>query len=166
MMGAGTSLALFAGIIVVLLLIMVAIDAFLKNDLERQEANIKAGEALLDAEVALLTLEAERDKYKTLLSQKKSSETRLGQITENLVPFLDGCAYDPKSMHFQGNPIDYVVYDLDAGRIVFLEVKSGNSKASKNQRTIKNIIQSGRVYYEEMRVNEKGIVSKKAKNAE
>jgi len=165
-MGAGTSLALFAGIIVVLLLIMVAIDAFLKNDLERQEANIKAGEALLDAEVALLTLEAERDKYKTLLSQKKSSETRLGQITENLVPFLDGCAYDPKSMHFQGNPIDYVVYDLDAGRIVFLEVKSGNSKASKNQRTIKNIIQSGRVYYEEMRVNEKGIVSKKAKNAE
>jgi len=165
-MDAGQSLLLFAGVLVTLLLIVTTINAFLDSNLEKEEANVKAGEALLEAQAALQTLETERNKYKLLLSQKKSSETRLGQITENLVPFLDGCAYDPKSMHFQGNPIDYVVYDMDAGRIVFLEVKSGNSKASKNQRTIKNIIQSGRVYYEEMRVNEKGIVSKKAKNAE
>ena len=30
----------------------------------------------------------EREKNRVLLSQKKSSETRLGQISEHLVPFL------------------------------------------------------------------------------
>lgn len=107
----------------------------------------------------------ERDKYKKLLSQKKSSETRLGQISENLIPFLDGCPYDPKTMHFLGNPLDYLVFDLDEGKIVFLEIKSGNSRASKKQKTIKQLIQQGHVYYEEMRINEKGVKSKKAKNS-
>jgi predicted Holliday junction resolvase-like endonuclease len=109
--------------------------------------------------------ETEKNKYKKLLSQKKSSETRLGQISENLIPFLEGCPYDPKTMHFLGNPLDYLVFDLDEGKVVFLEIKSGNSRASKKQKTIKSLIQKGHVYYEEMRINEKGIKSKKAKNS-
>lgn len=99
----------------------------------------------------------EREKNRQLLSQKKSSETRLGQISEHLVPFLEKCQHDPKNMHFLGNPIDYVVFDFDQGAITFLEVKSGNSKPSKRQKTVKNIIKSGRVYYEEIRINEKGV---------
>ena len=99
----------------------------------------------------------EREKNRTLLSQKKSSETRLGQISEHLVPFLENCKHDPKNMHFLGNPIDYVIFDFDQGSITFLEVKSGNSKASKRQKTVKNIIKSGRIYYEEIRINERGV---------
>ncbi len=99
----------------------------------------------------------EREKNRTLLSQKKSSETRLGQISEHLVPFLENCQHDPKNMHFLGNPIDYVVFDFDQGAITFLEVKSGNSKPTKRQKTVKNIIKTGRVFYEEIRINEKGI---------
>lgn len=99
----------------------------------------------------------EREKNRSLLSQKKSSETRLGQISEHLIPFLENCQHDPKNMHFLGNPIDYVVFDFDEGAITFLEVKSGNSKASKRQKTVKNIVKSGRVYYEEIRINEKGV---------
>ena len=102
----------------------------------------------------------EREKNRTLLSQKKSSETRLGQISEHLIPFLDNCTHDPKSMHFLGNPIDYIVFDFDQGEITFLEVKSGNSKASKRQKTVKNIIKAGRIKYEELRINEKGVKSK------
>lgn len=102
----------------------------------------------------------EREKNRTLLSQKKSSETRLGQITEHIVPFLEGCTHDPKTLHFMGNPIDYLAFNFDEGSITFLEVKSGNSKASKRQKIIKNIIKTGRVFYEEIRVNEKGIKSK------
>lgn len=102
----------------------------------------------------------EREKNRVLLSQKKSSETRLGQISEHLIPMLDGNRHNPKDMHFLGNPVDYVVFDLDLGKIVFLEVKSGNSKASKRQKTIKNIIKMGRVEYEELRINEKGVKSK------
>ena len=99
----------------------------------------------------------EREKNRTLLSQKKSSETRLGQISEHLVPFLAECKHDPKTMHFLGNPIDYVVFDFDQGSITFLEVKSGNSKPSKRQKTVKNIVKSGRIYYDEIRINEKGV---------
>ena len=119
-----------------------------------------------EAIIASASLAKEQEKYRKLLSQKKSSETRLGQISENLVPFLVGCPHNPKNMTFLGQPIDYLVFDLDEGKITFLEVKSGNSRASKKQRLIKNIIQEGHVYYEEIRINEKGVKTKKAKNVE
>jgi predicted Holliday junction resolvase-like endonuclease len=99
----------------------------------------------------------EREKNRTLLSQKKSSETRLGQISEHLVPFLENCTHEPKNMHFMGNPIDYCIFDFDQGAITFLEVKSGNSKPTKRQKIVKNIIKAGRVFYEEIRINEKGV---------
>ena len=63
-------------------------------------------------------------------------------------------------MHFLGNPIDYIVFDFDDGKITFLEVKSGNSKPSKRQKIIKNIIKSGRIAYEEIRINERGVRTK------
>lgn len=122
-----------------------------------EEQNKTLQEQLLELEDAL---GEEREKNRTLLSQKKSSETRLGQISEHIVPFLEKCPYKPKDMHFLGNPIDYLVFDLDEGRIIFSEVKSGNSKASKRQKTIKNIIKSGRVFYEEVRINTKGVTVK------
>lgn len=99
----------------------------------------------------------EREKNRQLLSQKKSSETRLGQISEHIVPFLDNCPYDPKNLHFLGNPVDYVCFDFDQGCITFIEVKSGNSKPSKRQKIVKNIVKTGRVYYDEIRINEKGV---------
>lgn len=117
-------------------------------------ANKELQSDLLDAQDFLGN---EREKNRTLLSQKKSSETRLGQISEHLVPFLSECKHDPKTMHFLGNPIDYVVFDFDQGSITFLEVKSGNSKPSKRQKTVKNIVKSGRIYYDEIRINEKGV---------
>lgn len=109
-------------------------------------------------------LELEMEKNKTVVSQKKSSETRLGQISEHLVPFLANCKYDPKSMHFLGQPIDYIVFDFDEGAITFVEVKSGNSKPNKRQKIIKNIIKTGRVFFEEIRINEKGIKTKTTEN--
>lgn len=108
----------------------------------------------------------EREKNRELLSQKKSSETRLGQISEHVIPFLEGCPYNPKDLHFLGNPIDYVVFDLDQGEITFLEVKTGNSKQSKRQKLIKNIIKAGKVYFAEMRIDQKGTKHKRYDNAE
>jgi predicted Holliday junction resolvase-like endonuclease len=37
-----------------------------------------------------------KNNYSKLVSQKKSSEVRLGQISENLAPFLTNFKYDPK----------------------------------------------------------------------
>lgn len=109
-------------------------------------------------------LEEEVNKNKKIISQKKSSETRLGLITEQISPFLVNFPYNPKHVHFFGQPIDFIVFDYDQGEIIFLEVKSGNSKESTRQRTIKNIIKSGNIFYEQMRVNEKGVKIKREPN--
>lgn len=139
-----------------------------KKNLALEIQNTKFNEQLRELQVEVVGLQdelgEERDKNRTLLSQKKSSETRLGQISEHLVPFLDNCPYNPKDLHFLGNPIDYVIFDFDDGKITFLEVKSGNSKPSKRQKTIKNIIKSGRIFYDEIRINERGVKVKQIKN--
>jgi len=96
-------------------------------------------------------LEESEIKYSTLLSQKKSSEVRLGQISENLAPFLKDFKYNPKETHFIGMPIDYIIFEED--KIVFLEVKSGKSQLSTKQKNIKNLIKDGKVEWDEMRIN-------------
>ena len=85
-----------------------------------------------------------------LLSQKKSSEVRLGQITEQLTPFLEKFKYNPKKARFIGMPIDYIVFEDN--KIIFIEVKSGKSKMSKNQNAIKKLIESGKVEFETIQI--------------
>lgn len=115
---------------------------------------------------AFREIEEEKEKNKVVISQKKSSETRLGQMTEHLVPFLDGFPYDPKDCHFLGMPIDYLVFDFDAGEITFVEIKTGNARESERQKKIKNIIKTGKVYYSKIRINEKGMKIQEEKNNE
>lgn len=133
------------------------ISTTVQNERLKQELKELQGTLLSNQE----ELGQEREKNRTLLSQKKSSETRLGQISEHLVPFLEGCPYDPKNLHFLGNPIDFVSFDFDAGEITFIEVKSGNSKPTKRQKIVKNIVKQGRVNYAEIRINEKGVKHRK-----
>lgn len=92
-----------------------------------------------------------KDNYSKLLSQKKSSEVRLGQISENLAPFLKDFKYDPKRTHFLGNPIDYIIFEED--KVIFLEIKSGEAKLSQGQKKIKEMIKNGNVEWDEMRIN-------------
>lgn len=112
---------------------------------------------LLKDEIVLL-----EEKNIRILSQKKSSEVRLGQISEQLVPFLSVFKFDPKRAHFIGQPIDYVVFEDDA--VIFVEVKSGGAQLTSTQKSIKKLIQDGKVRWEEIRVN--GETGKEEKNAE
>jgi predicted Holliday junction resolvase-like endonuclease len=125
------------------------------------ELIFNSGNVELQNKVLEQQLGDEKEKNRKILSQKKSSETRLGQITEQIAPLLDSFPYDPKSLHFLGDPIDFVAFDLtDADpAVVFIEVKSGNSKLSSRQRTIRNLINKGSVRFEEMRVGPDGIKS-------
>jgi predicted Holliday junction resolvase-like endonuclease len=89
--------------------------------------------------------------YNKLLSQKKSSEVRLGQISEQLAPFLQEFKYDPKQSHFLGQPVDYIVFQPD--KIVFLEVKSGKAQLNSRQQEIKKLVQAGKIEWDEMRID-------------
>jgi|TARA_R110000765_G_scaffold364177_3_gene454407 predicted Holliday junction resolvase-like endonuclease len=91
-----------------------------------------------------------QDTNQKISSQKKSSEVRVGQIAENMAPFLKDFKYDPKSCHFLGQPIDYIIYGDD--EVVFVEVKSGEAKLSSKQRKIRENISNGNVRFEVFRV--------------
>jgi len=94
------------------------------------------------------------ENYSRLLSQKKSSEIVLGQVTEKLVPFLDVFTHDPTKATFLGQPIDYIVFEEDG--IVFIEIKSGHSKLTSKQRKIKKLVKEGKVRWEEIRIKPEG----------
>lgn len=90
-----------------------------------------------------------------LVYQKKSSEVRLGKTVENVAPFFDEWPYDPNDFRFLGNPIDGISFNED--EIVFVEIKTGMSRLSKNQTKIKSLIKEGKVKFITFRANEKGI---------
>lgn len=95
-------------------------------------------------------LSESNDRYNKLLSQKKSSETVLGQIAEQLAPFLENFPFDPQMVKFLGQPIDCIYYGND--KIVFIEIKSGNSKLSTKQRRLKSLVEAGKVEWLEYRI--------------
>ena len=85
-------------------------------------------------------LEEETENRKKVVSQKKSSEVRLGSIAETLAPFLDQFEFDPENCTFLGKPIDYISFGDD--KITFIEVKSGKSQLNSKQRYIRRSNQS------------------------
>lgn len=146
---------------VVVVVMAIAIGWCLESLKTEREAK---NQQILETRQLELGLHVEVEKYKKLLSQKKSSETRLGQISENLVPLLAQIPYDSKNLCHLGQPIDYVYFDYDQGEIIFIEVKSGQARESKRQKTIKNLIKTGRVHYEIITINDKGINIKRTEN--
>lgn len=96
-----------------------------------------------------------KEKYDTTLSQKKSSEVRLGKTAENLAPFIDGWLYDPGDFRFIGNPVDGISINDDS--IVFVEIKTGRARLTKSQKHAKQLIKEGKVYFETFRISEDGV---------
>lgn len=89
-----------------------------------------------------------------LKSQQQSKSVRLGLISENVLPFHENFKYNVKDLVPMFRPIDYVVFAED--EIVFLEIKVGTSQLSDKQRKIRSLINSGKVRFEEHRINESG----------
>ena len=56
----------------------------------------------------------------------------------------------PCKLNFWGRPIDYIIFQDD--KVVFVEVKSGNSRLTKKQRLIKSHIEAGNVEFHEIRI--------------
>jgi len=86
------------------------------------------------------------------LSVKKSKEVILGEVNEKIAPILPNFPYNYKDLVFVGKWIDYVVFDgLSEGnlkKVVFLEVKTWKSTLNKNEKSIKSIVESKKVFYE------------------
>lgn len=95
-----------------------------------------------------------KEKISAEVSKQRSEQVRIGLISENLIPFLNGFEYEPRNLVAIFKPIDFVMFGED--KIVFIEVKTGNSKMSPKQKNIKKLIEEGKVYFESHRLNENG----------
>ncbi len=100
-----------------------------------------------------LKLEEERIRRDAI---ERSARTLSGKTLEKLVPFLENFTHDAHDIRWLGDPIDLVVFDgYSSGnpdKIVFCEVKSGDSKLTSGQKKIKELVESKKVKWEEFRV--------------
>ena len=125
-----------------------------KLDAKKKEAELLNISSNLEKKLADETkkLEEETESRKKTLSQKKSSEVRLGHIAEKLAPFLDDFTFDPEDATFLGKPIDYIVFEEEI--ITFVEIKMGKSQLSTKQRRIRDLIKNKHVGWKEIRIEE------------
>lgn len=81
-----------------------------------------------------------------------------GHFSEQLAPFLPNFQYSPTECRFVGKPIDLMVFkgmdDKNINEVIFVEVKSGNSKLSPSEKKLKEVIEKKKVRWEEYRVSE------------
>jgi predicted Holliday junction resolvase-like endonuclease len=87
---------------------------------------------------------------------KRSRAVIGGQFSEQLAPYLPNFKYKPTECKFIGKPIDFIVFEgsdeKEITEVVFVEVKSGNSRLSIQEKNLKNAIEKGKIRYEEYRV--------------
>jgi predicted Holliday junction resolvase-like endonuclease len=109
-------------------------------------------------------LEQTEKELADLKSQQQSKSVRLGLISENVLPFHAEFKYNVKDLVPMFRPIDYIVFAED--EIVFLEIKVGTSQLSDKQKKIRSLINSGKVRFEEHRINENGYSVKESHGKE
>lgn len=87
---------------------------------------------------------------------ERSARALSGKTLEKLVPFLENFSHDAHDIRWLGDPIDLVVFDGystgNPDKIVFCEVKSGDSKLTSGQKKIKELVENKKVKWEEFRV--------------
>lgn len=88
---------------------------------------------------------------------KQSRAVIGGKVAEQMSPVIPGFPGRVSEARFLGDPIDYVVFDgLDEkniDRVTFVEVKSGESHLSEQERHLRDAVQNGRVRWVEHRVS-------------
>ena len=90
-----------------------------------------------------------------------------GKVAEAFAPFLEGFEFKSSECKFIGDPIDYLVFEgldeRDIKKIHLVEVKTGDSKLSKHQKQIKEILdklKSDKVDFKEFRFEGRNSVGK------
>ncbi len=86
----------------------------------------------------------------------KSRAVLGGHFTENLAPYLPDFPYLPTECRFVGKPTDFIVFkgmdDKNIEEVVFVEVKSGGSRLSSQEKNLKETIEKKKVKFEEYRI--------------
>lgn len=107
------------------------------------------------AEIKELIQSAE--KYMRHDAIKRSKRTLLGKLWEQVSPYIPKFPFRPSDMKFLGSPIDFIIFDgaseNDIKQVIFLEVKSGDSKLSTQERKLKKAIEEGKVTWKQFNID-------------
>ena len=96
------------------------------------------------------------DRQKAIKAAVTKSRAVLGgKFTEQMAPFLPEFSYDPTEARFIGSPVDFIVFPgLATGEpheIIIMEIKSGNSALSPQEKKIQSLVENGMVRWELVR---------------
>ncbi len=87
----------------------------------------------------------------------RSRAVLAGQFSEQIAPYMPGFEFSPSECRFIGKPVDFLVFKgMDNKKIeevVFVEVKTGSSKLSEQEKNLKDAIENKRVRWKEYRFN-------------
>ncbi len=87
---------------------------------------------------------------------KRSRAILTGQFSENIAPYFPNFPYSPTECKFLGKPIDFIVFkgadENNIKEVIFLEIKSGNSKLNKQEKNLKETILSKKIKWDEYKV--------------
>ncbi len=131
---------------ILLILSVLKIFSLIKN-VSSIERDFQALQHDLDRRIALARTEA----------VEKSRNVLKGQISEHLAPYLPDFLWEASDCKFLGQPIDLIIFKGrtkgEIEEIIFVDVKTGESKLSKVQRNIKDCILNGKVSFQTWRHN-------------
>lgn len=87
---------------------------------------------------------------------ERSRYVMTGKVWEQIAPFLPNFKHNPADIRFLGSPVDFIVFDgmseKNIKRVIFVEVKSGKSSLSTQERNLRNAVQSKNVEWEEFKI--------------
>lgn len=112
------------------------------------------------------------EKVIKLKSVSSSRRSLVGKFIERFVPFLRKIPYEPSDMHFIGSPIDYIVFEGlhedNVQKVIFVEVKTGESKLTKREKSLKEAIERKKVSWKEINIDtaEGNVPDKEMENEE
>jgi len=88
----------------------------------------------------------------------KSRSVLRGLFSEQLAPYLPDFPYSPTECKFIGKPVDFIVFEgMDEKKInsvKFVEVKSGSSILTPQEKNLRDAINAKQVSFEEYRMPE------------
>lgn len=86
---------------------------------------------------------------------KKSRAVLTGQFSEQLAPLLPGFPGKPTEARFIGKPIDFLIFkgldEKSVEEVLFVEVKTGQSRLNSVERSLRTAIEEKRVRWVEYR---------------
>jgi predicted Holliday junction resolvase-like endonuclease len=86
---------------------------------------------------------------------KRSRAVLSGLAAEQLAPWLPDFPFDPTEVRFVGKPVDFIAFPGasrgEIREVAFVEVKTGSSTPSRQERSLRDAVRAGRVSWIEYR---------------